>query len=250
MQFSDTTNKNGIIQHQEQLTLGDGKISGNTLNLAYFTLSTNNWLMRVGDWIQGVTGEWPFGDINNGSLDVEEYDFTDDQTDYGIDTDIRAILRVRIRDASTEKYSDIAPGYEKDLPDDLFNETKGTPTKYFFMGESILFDPPPDTTKYDKYELTYSRDMHLFLTTDTTAVPGFNKAFHPILVYGPVREWALINSKDGSKNGLVSLCNQMLGDMAEGQNGLKRDLLRFYANRSRRHVNTLNRATPAGGSWK
>jgi hypothetical protein len=253
MKFSDTTNKEaGIIQGIERTTgLGYGKISGDSDNLAYFTMLVNHYVNMVGQWIRHASGEMPYDDYNHGNLPVEEYSFTDDQPDYGLDTDIARINKVRIRDASTEEYSEIDYMSQADIPEDWFNQTKGTPLKYYFPTPyTIMFDPPPDTTKYDKYELTYNRDMHLFLVGDTIAVPGFNVTFHPILIYGPSRDWAMINNKDGNKNAVIALCNQMLGDNHYQPSGLYKMLLQHYSKFNANYVPAIKRASPSGGSWK
>lgn len=218
MQFSNTTDKeHGIIQGIEMLCYGKyAAITGDTTTrLRFFTQQVNIWLNLVGQWIHEVSDEWPFDDRNNTNFPIESYSFTDDQQNYGLDSDIKAIYKVEIHDVTKtepEGWSEIEFQLKTDRVEDPYAQDSGTPTSYFFdPGHSITFDVPVDTAVIDKYRLTYTRDMHLFEDGDTTAEPGFNVTIHPLLVYGPSMSWAMLNNTDGSKNGLIGLCKQMIG---------------------------------------
>jgi hypothetical protein len=251
MQFSDTANKtNGILQMIEWLCYGKyATISGDTDRLAFFTLLINNDLHWVGEEIQKVAGEWPFDDRNHTNFPVESYDFTTGQQDYGLDSDIKAVIKVEVRDATTEEYSDITYKSQKDWPENRFDQDTGDPSSYWFEGRSIVFDAI-NTTNYDKYRITYDRSMHLFETTDTTSEPGFAREFHQILVYRPVRTWAFLNNAENSKQSLIQLCDRMLGEPQYIPTGLYPQMLRFYQKQNKEFVPAIVRSKPSGGSWK
>lgn len=249
MYFSDTTNKDGIIQQQEQvLQLGDAGISGNATLLKEMTAKTNNWLHIVTHWIHLVQGEWNYDDQNHGNLNIEAFDFVDEQANYGLttggETDCLVLKNVEVRDAITEDYAEITYLEEKDRPVNEFGEDAAVPSYYYLNGGSIIFSPKPDTALADKYRLTYDRNAHIFLSTDTTAVPGFDIKFHPILVYGPAMEYAITLGKPN----VYTQCKSMLyGTDAEVDIGFKRMLQEFY---SRRLVNQMPRIGRASKSYK
>jgi len=246
----DTHTGDGIINQIEYHTLGTGKITGTAAKLAYFTTLINNWLNIYGQWGQDASGEWNFDDYNHGNLPREVYDFTDDQEDYALDSDIKGIRQVKIRDAVTEKYSILDYLPFKDRPDNLFGETKGTPVGWFMDGRSIVFSPPPDITLFDKYELIYDREMHQFVVGDTTAEPDMPYMLRPLLIWGPIRDWALANNKDGSKRDLIGLCNLKIGDLDMNPTGLYMTALRYFNKRNKQAQPMIARKAVKGGSWK
>ena len=66
MQFSDTTNLNGLIQRCELLTgLGDTGISGDATLLKHFTSLINQTYHKVVTMILQSQDEWDFDDKNH-----------------------------------------------------------------------------------------------------------------------------------------------------------------------------------------
>ena len=66
MQFSDTTNKNGIIQNIESLCgLGDGGITGNTTLFYKITAYVNNAYNKIAIAILQSDKRWKWDDFNN-----------------------------------------------------------------------------------------------------------------------------------------------------------------------------------------
>ena len=235
LSFSDTSNKDGIIQLIEHnLGMPDANISGDTNRMAYFTELVNNWLHIVTHWIHQADGEWNYDDFNHGNFPIETFDFTDDKQDFGISDDGeksgRVIRMVEIRDASTEEYEAIDYIQDKDLDEDRFNQDSGKPTGFWFSGGSIIFDKPIDTSLYDKFRLTYDRNAHLFTVSDTTAKPGFDEKFHWILVYGPCMVHS--ENKKELKSIYKSCYKRIFGSDKHNDIGLKRMLQQFYIKRS------------------
>jgi hypothetical protein len=127
---------------------------------------------------------------------------------------------------------------EKDRPDNEFGEDKDMPSSFYLNGGSIIFKSKPDITKSSKYRLTYDRNAHQFASTDTTAKPGFDLSFHPILVFGPSLEWASFPLKPE----VVALCKEMLyGTDPEVNIGLKRQMQKVYSKRLIKHVPKIGR---------
>ena len=99
MEFSNTTNKNGIIQLAEDYTdLGDGYISGNSTMLKKFTA----WANETGDdlWfaIWSSMGSWQWDDSNQTDLPQATTDLVSGQSRYTMPTSALTIKRVEIKD--------------------------------------------------------------------------------------------------------------------------------------------------------
>jgi hypothetical protein len=240
MVFSDTTNKNGIIQHIEQITnLGDAYISGTNTRLYYWVNLVNQWLHYCTQRIQTVSPNWNYDDANhldgssNPTLPIEAFACVDDQQNYGLtstgEMDSLVVLKVEIRDATTEEYKTIDFTPADKLPDDIWAQDSGEPTSYYLSGGSIIFNCPIDTALIDYFQVTYDRNAHVFTYNDTTAQPGFDQKFHMILAYGPAYEWAL---QTGNQT-ISEMCRRMLfGTDNIVDIGLIRSMENFYIRRS------------------
>ena len=85
MQYSDTTNKNGLLQRMEFWTnLGDAGITGNTLLKAQFTQGLNNWYHKVVTMILASHDEIDWDDVNHADFPVLTTDLVANQQDYSI----------------------------------------------------------------------------------------------------------------------------------------------------------------------
>lgn len=236
MNYSDTTNKDGIIQQIEVVTgLGLTAISGDAELLAYFTNLINIWLHTTSHWIQQSQGEWAYDDDNHDNFPIETFLLNsddDDDQDFELSTEGEKssfiIKRVEMQNVEDDLWYDLNFCYQKDIIEDWTGQIKGKPSKYWLNGSSILFDRPVDITLVDYYRLTYDRNAHLFVVGDEAAEPGFDIKFHSILIYGPAMEYCLrINKPE-----VVTLCRAMLfGTDARRDKGLKEMLQRFYGDR-------------------
>lgn len=242
MVFNETTTPfSGVIQNIERETkLGLGVISDNAspdYYLAYFLGKVNEWLHIVTHWIHEINDEWGYDDSNNTGTIPEEYSFTDNLQTYTLDTDITKIRLIEARDAVTEEYYNLDYYYEKDRIEDLYNQDSGKPTKYFIQGRSLITDIPVDTAKVDKYRITYDRHAHEFAIDDTTAVPGFDKQFHWLLVYGPTMDWTSNKDKD-----LYNKCYLKIFGKGEGDpNALKTMLQDHYFKQNENMIYKIGR---------
>ena len=253
MRFNITASpRNGIIQGIERTTgLGLGTISGNAAPdyyLDYFTQEVNNWLNYATHIIQRVSSEWTYDDANHSDFPIEEYATVDSQQDHGLDSDIKTIRRVEMRDATAdagEGWYDLDFQYEADRQEDRFAEEDGTPTHYWLSGRSIIWNVPADIAKVDTYRLTYDRHADEFTISDTIKEPGFEKTFHPILVYGPSLTWAT-----GRNPNVAVLCEKKLFGMSRDMPGLIKMLKQHYFKQANQFIPTIGRKAPSGGSWR
>jgi len=194
MEFNDTTNRNGLVQLYEIETgLGFGAVSDNSApdyRLNIFTVRANEWIHIANQWLQKANDEQIHDDTNNVGDIPEEYSFSTDTQIYDMDADILAGRKYQARDAVTLDWYDLDYYYLKDRIADLYGQDSGKPSKYFIQGRQLITDIPVDVAKVDKYRITYDRNAHLFVVGDTTAEPGFNQAYHSLIYWGPVMDYA------------------------------------------------------------
>ena len=231
--FSDTTNKNGIIQGIERNLYGndgDGRISGNAVLLAQFTDDVNSALDKVLSIIFQSDGTWQFDDSGHTDYPIITTDLVSGQRDYSFVSDengnlILDIYKVLIKtpegvfndmdsvdvqtDASrqnTERGSgrtgltnDLSPFYDG-------RDAGGTPYRYDKTANAIFLDPIPDYNSTGGLKIYINREGSYFSTSDTTKKPGFAGLFHKYLIIEPSANYAAINTLSNA----VALNNQRI----------------------------------------
>ena len=99
MNYSDTTNKDGIIQTIEELCdLGDTYISGDSTRLKQFTARINRVSSLVWHIIHKATGNWQYDDNNNTDLPFATTNLVLGQRRYTLPSDALTIQRIEIKD--------------------------------------------------------------------------------------------------------------------------------------------------------
>ncbi len=95
MQFSDTTNKLGLIQDCEQWCgFPDAGITGDTTTFAQFTRNINAWYHKIVTMILESQDEWDFDDTAHGDYPVLTTPLVADQRDYSIPT-TEKVLKIK-----------------------------------------------------------------------------------------------------------------------------------------------------------
>jgi hypothetical protein len=221
--FSDTTNKNGIIQKIEKtLKFRDGFISGSPTRLKQFTADVNNALDRVLTIIFETGGRWQFDDSNHADYPIITTYIEEGQRDYAFTADssgnlILDIHKVMIADRDG-LFREIYPidgstrgGSPSNLDDGL--NTSGLPTTYDKLGNALFLDPVPDYSIADGIKVYISREGSYFSPDDTSKKAGFAGLFHSYLWLRPCYEYAF-------SNGLVNQ-NTLKGEMLEMENAIR-----------------------------
>ncbi len=208
LQFSDTTNKNGIIQHLER-TLGfnDGDISGNTTRLAQFTSDVNLALDNVHAIIFKAGGTWDFDDTNHTDYPIITANTVSGQRDYSFTTDsssniILDIHKVMIKTSADGEYKTIKPVDMQSVDQDTdtyASDATGSPVTYDKTANGIFLDPIPDTSVTAGLRVYISREGSYFATSDTTKKAGFNGLFHKYLVLHAAYNYAVIKDISTAK---------------------------------------------------
>lgn len=215
MQFSDTTNKNGIIQTCELLLdLGDTGISGNSTLLKQFTNLANKAYDNVVSEILQNEGDYIWDDANFTVSDLPRADVTlsvvagSEVSIYafpvanvnglsGASGDVSSFLRLikaQIKDAN---------GYYQALTlltESMINQpfetlfyNAGFPKYYRPFGSGIQIFPAPLATQVTAIaglRVYFQRQKIDFISTDTTRVPGFPSIFHYLLPLEMSETWA------------------------------------------------------------
>ncbi len=217
MVFSDTTNKNGIIQTCELLLdLGDTGISSNTVLLKQFTnlINADAYDDVVSEIIKN-DGSWQWDDFNEGvtkqpvatqnltvtaGSEVSNYALPTAASNSGSgSSDASSFLRLsRVLVLDTAgRYQTLEPiddnAYEQPL-ETLFY-TPGFPRYYRQVGTSITLYPAPlaaQVTATNGLKIYFQRDKIDFLSSDTTKQPGFPSIYHYLLPLIASETWAAI----------------------------------------------------------
>lgn len=240
MQFSDTTNKNGIIQKCEFFCgLGDAGISGDTTLLKQFTgLINEGYLLTVG-WVLESEGNYQWDDSNYTNLPVATLNLVNGQIDYtlptataseGASTFLR-LVAVDVKDSSG-KYKELRKKgvHDSEVPLDRQFETDGLPQYYEEIGNSIRLYPAPDTslvTATAGLRFHFERTPDLFTTSDTTQEPGISAPYHIILPKYASLEWLKVERPDDQR---ISMYNS---DLYTPEIGLRDQMQKHYTNRNR-----------------
>ena len=206
MQFSDTTNKDGLIQDCEILLgLGDGGISGNSTLLKQFTGLINRSCEKAVDILLASNNGWEWDDTNNTNYPIGLRDLVDGQKDYKYGSSswsltgqegasntaasntltLLKLIRVEVKDSSGN-WIKLVPLDESDVTEglDSIYSTTGLPTYYREIADALELYPSPSSssvTLTKGLKVIYQRVHSAYVSTDTTKVPGFSPIYHRFL---------------------------------------------------------------------
>ncbi len=239
MQFSDTSNREGLIQHCETLTgLGVAAISGDSNLLKDFTTLMNRWAYKTTLWIWRAEGTWEFDDESKTDLPIFTNDLVAGQQDYALPTSTAGSLqgtttlgaalkvyRVEVLDSEGD-YRLLKQIDKSEIKVALseYEDEDGLPHSYDLLANSIFLYPAPaasDVTITDGLKLYIAREIDAFVNGDTTKEPGFAEPLHSILSVGSSRDWMQANGIPG-----VDGLDRELKD-------LKVELAWFYGDRNK-----------------
>lgn len=234
--FSDTTNKDGIIQRIEQeLGFPDAHISGDATRLKFWTGSINLALDKAFHIIFGADGKWQFDDGNHTKNPVIYTDLTVSQRLYNFTTDeqsnlILDIHSVYAKTSATNPYEllepfDMQSGGDSSFTDGL--DTSGWPTKYDKTANGIRINLTPPATVTNGLKIFISREGSYFTTSDTTKLAGFAGLYHEYLVLEPCYRYARANN--------LALKETFKRDVLE----LEKNITEYYARRSRDEITII-----------
>lgn len=204
MQYSDTTNKNGILQRIEQLTgLGDAGITGNATLLKVMTATVNDAFDELMPLLLSYSDKIRFDDQNHSDLPIGTLNIVSGQADYTITVDDNSLDILNITDirilpsSSATNYVDIQRLYMDDQraldamspnPSD-----SGVPTYWLENNNTIFLNPEPNYSATNGIKIYFERIQSYFASTDTTKTPGIPRIFHGLLPLIAAHEWLVVN---------------------------------------------------------
>lgn len=237
--FSDTTNKDGLIQNiEDECGFNDGDISGNTTRLKKFTSDINNALDEVFALIFKTGGTWQFDDSNHEKYPIITTDLNASQRDYAFTTDeqgnvILDIYKVMIKNEEGV-YVEIDPVDQQSANNANYNvdslvdgrNIEGTPIRYDKTSNGIFLDPVPSYTSSAGVKVFINREASYFTTADTTKKAGFSGLFHYLLVLIPSYKYARIHLSPSDRDRLKIDIGEMKGELVKHYGKRERDIKR------------------------
>jgi len=176
MQFNDTTNKQGIIQHIDFLLFGNGSVFHKAYSLEDRTRNSNLAFDEAVTRLMKADPNWQWDDSNNTTLPIAETDLNPNQDNYGFASELMVIRRVRVKDKQGN-FRTLDPVQRTELNDSQLKAT-GVPRHYYKIGRSVLPVPIPDYGADKGLEVQFQRGANYFNSNDTTKTPGFDQTFH------------------------------------------------------------------------
>lgn len=204
--FSDTTNKDGLIQRIEQeLGFQDAYISGDSTRLKFWTGSINLALDKAFHIIFKADGRWQFDDGNHTTYPILTGNIVANQRDYSFTADsdsnlILDIMRVFYRSSTTTPYFELFPIDVQSADESEIStfadgmNTSAQPSRYDKTATGIFLDTLPPSNVTSGLKLYVNREGSYFATSDTTKVAGFSGLYHEILVLEPCYRYARANN--------------------------------------------------------
>ena len=192
MRYSDTTNKDGILQNCESLcSLGDGGITGNETLLAKFTGYVNQACSKIQAALIMVDKNWKWDDSAYSDFPRATTTLVEGQKDYTLPVrasgaDASTLLRVNkiavLNTNSQELVLRPTDLSEAELNNIYLNNS--VPVVYRLIGNSVKIWPAPSSSQVTLTNgliVYFERLFKPFTTSDTTREPGFPATYHELI---------------------------------------------------------------------
>jgi len=181
MQFSNSTNKSGLIEDVDFLCGTDST----SYPLADKTRNLNQEYHNTTRLIWENTDTWQYDDSNKTDLPIAINTLGQNQQDYSLPSTARKINRVEVLDVNGNyvklkqiDYKDIGVAMTE------YMDIAGMPVVYDLVANSLFLYPAPSSaqcTLTSGLKVYFDRDITEFTTASTTASPGFATQFHRII---------------------------------------------------------------------
>lgn len=198
LQFSDTTNKQGIVQ----IIYAETGADETSYPIEQVTADVNLTQNFVWETIFECGGTWQYDDSSHPDYPIIMTDLVAGQRDYSFVTDqsgntILDIYKVMVKQPNGV-YVEIKPvdvQSEKDM-DSFYNglNVQGTPTRYDKTANGVFLDFIPSYNSSEGLKIYINREGTYFAKTDTTKKAGFAGTLHEILAIRPAYHYAMRNS--------------------------------------------------------
>jgi hypothetical protein len=195
--YSDTTNKDGLLQKLEDcLGFNDGDITGNSVLKTKFTGKINSALDEIFAIALKTLG-WNVDDLNWTHDPFITTNLVSGQRDYHFSTDedgslILGIYKVMVANSSGVFYELTPVDIQKNAPNSMIDgqNLTGSPNSYDKTGNGIFLDLIPNYSYTDGIKIFIDREPTYFLVSDTTKLAGVDGLCHDYLYLKPAYEYA------------------------------------------------------------
>lgn len=237
MVFSNTTNKNGLLQRVEDHTqLGDGVITGDTVLKKKITAHINETLYELTTEIMLSQDNFDWDDPYKTDYPIATTPLVADQRDYQFDSiSFLKLKRVDISWDGTTFYRaepfDSAT-YREGFGNESLTDEKFSKTKPYYDPKGFGFWLYPRATAADVAagavaRIEFTRAFDEYVHSDTTKEPPIDRNFHDLIAIGAALKWPGTPDKQFQKLQLK---------WAEG----KQNMIRHYNNRNEDFGLSLN----------
>lgn len=232
LQFSDTTNKNGIVQVIRRRT-GTNTASGGSYPIEDITVDVNMALANFLTIANEAAGKnQPVDDTNHEDYPVVYADIVSGEQDVVITLDqngnqIQNIYKVILTLPNGTKQV----LRQVDITDEddsfLLDSTSGIPETYDLSANGIFLHQKPNFSLVGALEVWASRGGSYFTPSDTTKRPGIPERFGEYLVLRPSYFYCLEKGKEQA----AAYREALYG--ADGRGGMEAQIRAFYAKRNK-----------------
>lgn len=233
IQFSDTTNKKGIVQKIDRLC-GTVNAAAGSYPLLDKTVDVNFALANYFMIATKASGRWQVDDTNHTDYPIIYGDIVTSQQDYSftVDEDGNQILdifkiRVKYPDGTwkTLKQRDLISYPEDD--DWLNSNTTGLPTEFDLSANGIFLNAIPNYSLADALEIYVARTGSYFVSTDTTKTAGIPDIHQEYLALRPAYFYCLTKKLPQAAAYKIQLYGE------NGRGGMEKDIADYYSRRNR-----------------
>lgn len=236
MVFSDSTDRDGIIELIEDMT-GTQSATTSSYTLKTKTRDVNNAYANY--FLIGfqAEGRWQLDDTNHTKYPIITTNLVANQLDYSFTVDeqsnqILDIYRVEILDPNGLAV-ELSPIDQFDIKGQALTEfmkDEATPIYYDKTANGIILYPASNYNATAGLKIYYNRTPSYFVSTDTTKQPGIPDMFHEYLALRPSYQYCL-------RKGL-SQVNNLKQDMLLMEESIRS----YYAQRSKDEVKRMSPA--------
>ena len=191
MVFSDTTNKQGLIQDIDFLLFGSSDLLNTEYSLADRTRNLNIVWDEAVTELYKADPNFQWDDTSNTDFPIATVALVSGLDHYTLLDSALVIHRVRMMDVNGQMKT-LEPVTKRELSDsDLV--ASGEPNKFYKLGGAVFPVPIPNYGYGSGVEIEFQRGGNHFVSGDTTKEPGFNPQFHNFLSIGASLRYAIAN---------------------------------------------------------
>lgn len=232
LQFSDSTNKSGIVEVIRRRT-GTNTASSGSYPIEDITVDVNMALANFFNIANKAAGKYqPVDDTRHGDFPVVYAPVTSGTADVTITQDedgnqIHGIFKVFLTPPGGVKRELTQVDMDDEDSSYLVDSSTGTPDRYDLTAEGIVLYPTPNFSDSDALEVHILRAGKYFVKTDTAQRAGIPEIFDEYLTLRPSYFYCLEKGKPQASDYRVRLYGE------NGRGGMEADIKAYYARRNK-----------------